>query len=43
MRRIRWDDAFPPVDEGFERSMDRAFEAIRKEKKMKHKSKVTWF
>lgn len=41
MRRIRWNDAFPPVDEGFERSMDRAFEAIRKEKKMKHKNKVT--
>lgn len=41
MKRIRWDDAFPPVDESFERSMDRAFEAIRKEKKMKRKSKVT--
>lgn len=27
----RLNDAFPPVDESFERSMDRAFEAIRKE------------
>ncbi len=26
-----WKDAFPPVDESFERSMDRAFEVIRKE------------
>ncbi len=41
MRQIRWDDAFPPVDEGFARGMDRAFEAIRKEKRVKHKSRVT--
>ena len=27
----KWKDAFPPVDESFERSMDRAFEVIRKE------------
>lgn len=27
----QWKDAFPPVDESFERSMDRAFEVIRKE------------
>lgn len=26
----KWKDAFPPVDESFERSMDRAFEVIRK-------------
>ncbi|MBR4442033.1 MAG: hypothetical protein IKS52_02025 [Clostridia bacterium] len=34
-------DAFPPVDEGFERGMNRAFEAIRKEKVMRHKMKFT--
>lgn len=27
----QWKDAFPPVDDSFERSMDRAFEVIRKE------------
>lgn len=27
----KWKDAFPPVDDSFERSMDRAFEVIRKE------------
>ena len=27
----QWNGAFPPVDESFERSMDRAFEVIRKE------------
>ena len=32
-------DAFPPVDEGFERGMRRAFEAMEKEKVMKHKMK----
>ena len=29
--KIKRKDAFPPVDESFERSMDRAFEVIRKE------------
>ncbi|MBQ8954077.1 MAG: hypothetical protein IJ048_08160, partial [Clostridia bacterium] len=32
-------DAFPPVDEGFERGMSRAFEAIGKEKIMRRKMK----
>lgn len=35
----KWKDAFPPVDESFERSMDCAFEVIRKENR-KVKKKV---
>ncbi len=37
--KIKWKDAFPPVDESFERSMDCAFEVIRKENR-KVKKKV---
>ena len=39
MKKTDLNDAFPPVDEGFERGMSRAFEAIGKEKVMKHKIK----
>ena len=41
MKQIDLKNAFPPVDEGFERGMNRAFEAIRKEKVMRHKMKYT--
>ena len=41
MREIPLNNAFPPVDEGFERGMERAFEAIRKEKVMKRNMKYT--
>ena len=39
MKKVGLIDAFPPVDEGFERGMNRAFEAIGKEKVMKRKMK----
>ena len=41
MKQIDLKNAFPPVDEGFERGTNRAFEAIRKEKVMRHKMKYT--
>lgn len=40
MKRI-WKDAFPPVDDSFERSMDCAFEVMRKEnRKVKRKMRI---
>ena len=36
----QWKDAFPPVDESFERSMDRAFEVIRKENNMRYRTTI---
>ena len=36
----KWKDAFPPVDESFERSMDCAFEVIRKEKIMRNRTAI---
>ena len=34
-----WKNAFPPVDESFKRSMDRAFVTIRKEQNMRYENK----
>ena len=39
----KWKDAFPPVDDSFERSMDRAFEVIRKENRKVKKKISTGF
>ena len=35
-----WKNAFPPVDESFKRSMDRAFVAIRKERNMRYRTTI---
>lgn len=41
MKQIRLKDAFPPMDEGFERAVNRAFGQIREEKQMKYTRKFS--
>lgn len=41
MKQIRLKDAFPPMDEGFERAANRAFGQIREERQMKYRSKFS--
>lgn len=41
MVKIRLENAFPPMDEGFERSAENAFAQIRKEQNVKHKRKFS--
>lgn len=41
MKQIRLKDAFPPMDEGFERAANRAFGQIREEKQMKYTRKFS--
>ena len=41
MKQIQLKDAFPPMDEGFERAANRAFGQIREEKQMKYTRKFS--